>query len=188
PGTTSRTQTALETRHNIEWYYPYLIAYYKERYAIAESMLAAGGDTAIKATVLKQGVQNGLEKFQGVLDGLKKNPELVQRKEALDKQIKTWAAQAGHEGQKEAIAKYEQLEIEEQGTAGVDFDRGVAFGGSRLLGTAMSLTRWAEERAKKDMDRKPGYQTRDLERTLAGQKAFTKSYDRALDRAGFRLS
>jgi hypothetical protein len=188
PGTTNRTQTALETRHNIEWFYPYLIANLKERYAIAESMLAAGGDTAIKATVAKQGIQNGLEKYQGVLDGLKKNPELVQRKEALDKQIKTWAAQPGNEAAKAAIEKYEQIEIEEQRDARVDFDRGSAFGGSRLLSTAMSVTRWAEERAKKDMDRKPGYQQRDLERTLAGQKAFVKSYDRALDRANFRLS
>ena len=188
PGSTSRTQTAQETRHNIEWYYPYIIAYFKERYGIAESMLAAGGETAIKATVMKQGVQNGLEKYQGILDGLKKNPELVQRKEALDKQIKQWAAQPGNEAAKAAIEKYEQIELEEQRTARVDFDRGVAFGGSRLLSTAMSLTRWAEERAKKDMDRKPGFQQRDLERTLAGQKAFAKSYDRALDRAGFRLS
>ncbi len=188
PGTTNRTQTALETRHNIEWFYPYLIAYYKERYAIAESMLGAGGETAIKATVLKQGVQNGLEKYQGILDGLKKNPELLQRKEALDKQIKEWAAKPGNEAAKAAIEKYEQIEIEEQRTARADFDRGVAFGGSKLLGTALSLTRWAEERAKKDMDRKPGYQQRDLERTLAGQKAFTKAYDRALDRAAFRLS
>ncbi|MGE0396017.1 MAG: S46 family peptidase [Kofleriaceae bacterium] len=188
PGTTNRTQTALETRHNIEWFYPYLIAYYKERYAIAESMLGAGGETAIKATVLKQGVQNGLEKYQGILDGLKKTPELLQRKEALDKQIKEWAAKPGNEAAKAAIEKYEQIEIEEQRTARADFDRGVAFGGSKLLGTALSLTRWAEERAKKDMDRKPGYQQRDLERTLAGQKAFTKAYDRALDRAAFRLS
>jgi hypothetical protein len=188
PGSTSRTQTALETRHNIEWFYPYLIANLKERYAIAESMLAAGGETAIKATVAKQGVQNGLEKYQGVLDGLKKNPELVQRKEALDKQIKAWAAQPGNEAAKAAIERYEQIEIEEQRDARVDFDRGMAFGGSRLLSTAMSLTRWSEERAKKDMDRKPGYQQRDLERTLASQKAFEKSYDRALDRANFRLS
>ncbi|MFN0248574.1 MAG: S46 family peptidase [Kofleriaceae bacterium] len=188
PGSTSRTQTALETRHNIEWYYPYLIANLKERYAIAESMLAAGGDTTIKATVAKQGIQNGLEKFQGVLDGLKKNPELVQRKEALDKQIKAWAAKPGNEAAKAAIEKYEQMEIENQRTARVDFDRGTAFGGSRLLSTAMNVTRWAEERAKKDMERKPGFQQRDLERTLAGQKAFVKSYDRALDRANFRLA
>lgn len=188
PGSTSRTETIAETRHDVEWVYPYYIAYLKERYAITERLLGAGGETAIKAGVAKQGVQNGLEKFQGVLDGLKKNPELMQRKEALDKQVRAWAAQPGNEAHKAAIEKFDRILAEEQRTARVDFDRNVAFGGSRLLGAAVSFTRWAEERAKKDMDRKPGYQDRDLPRSVAGQKSFAKSYDRTLDRANFRLA
>ncbi len=188
PGSTTRTKTALETRNDVEWYFPYLIAYYKERYALAEAHLKDGGETSIKATVAKQGVQNGLEKYQGILEGLKKNEALMQQKEALDKQVKAWAEQPGNEAHKASIAKLEQLVLEEQRTQRVDFDRGVAFGGSRLLGTALSFTRWADERAKKNEDRKPGFQDRDLPRSIAGQKSFAKSYDRTLDRAGFRLS
>ncbi|MBA3452381.1 MAG: S46 family peptidase [Deltaproteobacteria bacterium] len=188
PGSTTRTKTALETRNDVEWAFPYLIAYYKERYALAESHLKDGGETSIKATVMKQGIQNGVEKYQGILEGLKKNEELMQRKEALDKQVKAWAEQPGHEAHKANIAKLEQIVLEEQRTQRVDFDRAVALGGSRLLGTALSFTRWAEERAKKNVDRKPGYQDRDLPRSIAGQKSFAKSYDRTLDRAGFRLS
>jgi hypothetical protein len=74
-----------------------------------------------------------------------------------------------------------------QKTARVDFDRGIAFGSSKLLGTALSLNRWAEERTKKDADRKPGYQDRDMPRAIAGQKQFVKQHDRSLDRANFRL-
>jgi hypothetical protein len=188
PGRTNRTETAMETRHNLEWYYPYLIAYYKERYAVTEKMLELGGDTAIKATVAKQGVQNGLEKYEGIYNGLKKNPALVQQKETLDKKIKEWAAQPGNEQHKANIEKLEQIIAEEQRTARADFDRNVAFGGSRLLSTALSFHRWAEERAKKDADRKPGYQERDLPRAVAAQKGFLRSYDRALDRATFRLA
>jgi hypothetical protein len=70
----------------------------------------------------------------------------------------------------------------------VDFDRGVAFRGSALLGEALSLTRWAEERAKKDPDRKPGFQDRDLPRSVGREKQFAKNYDRTLDRAVFRLA
>src|SRR5262249_10996095 len=67
-------------------------------------------------------------------------------------------------------------------------DRRVAFfGGSRLLGTALQLTRWAEERAKKNEDRKPGFQDRDLNPALAREKQFVRTYDRTLDRAVFRL-
>jgi hypothetical protein len=67
-------------------------------------------------------------------------------------------------------------------------DRGVAFGGSRLLSTAVMLTRLTEERPKKDAERKPGYQDRDLPRLKAGQKQLVKQYDQTLDRGAFRLA
>jgi hypothetical protein len=188
PATTSRTETMLETQHDLEWYYPYLINYYKERYAIAEANLKAPGETAIKASVMKQSIQNGLEKFSGILDGLKKNPVLLERKRNLDKLVKDWAAKPGNEAHKAAIEKLETMLLEEQRTARVDFDRGSALNGSRLLSTALSFNRWSEERVKKDADRKPGFQDRDLPSAIAGQKGFAKAYDRTLDRAGFRLA
>ncbi len=188
PGSTDRTATASEVHHDVEWFYPYLIAFYQERYKLAESHLGDGGETAIKAGVSKQFIQNGLEKFQGIMQGLQKDPDLLAQKDALDKKVKDWAAQPGHEAQKAAIDKLESIQAEEHRTARVDFDRGAAFRGSKLLSTALSLTRWAEEREKKDADRKPGYQERDMSRAMAGQKQFVKSYDRTLDRAEFRLA
>jgi hypothetical protein len=187
PGSTSRIDTASEVRHDVEWYLPYLIAHYKERYAIAEAHIKDDGETKIKATVLKQRTQNGLEKFEGTLKGLTKG-DLLQRKDALDKKVKEWAAQPGNEAHKVAIEKLETMIAEDNRTARVDYDRRVAFGGSSLLTTALSLTRWSEERVKKDADRKPGYQERDMTRALAGTKQFKKTYDRTLDRAGFRLA
>src|SRR5690606_27293798 len=139
---------------------------------------------AIKATVAKQTYQNGLEKFTGVLNGMTSG-DLMQRKEALDAKIKQWAAQPGNEAYKEGIDKLEKILAESHRTAKVDFDRRVAFGGSKLLSTALSFTRWAEERVKKDADRKPGYQDRDMARAIGSQKSFAKAYDRQLDRANF---
>jgi uncharacterized protein YhaN len=49
------------------------------------------------------------EKFQGILAGLKKNPALMQRKEALDAQVKAWASKPGNEAHKANIEKLEQL-------------------------------------------------------------------------------
>jgi Peptidase S46 len=188
PGTTSRTETAAETHHDVEWFLPYYIAYSQERYKIAEQGLQSADKlTVVKATTMKQGVQNGLEKFQGTLEGLTKG-DLLAQKDELDKKIRAWAAQPGHEQHKAALDKLDQLQAEEFRTARVDFDRGVTFGGSRLLGTALGFTRWSEERVKKNADRKPGYQDRDMPRALAAQKGFAKSYDRSLDRAGFRLA
>ncbi|TMQ02556.1 MAG: S46 family peptidase [Deltaproteobacteria bacterium] len=186
PGRTERTRIAADIHHDVEWTLPYRIALAEERYKIVEAHLTDDGETSTKATVMKQGVQNFLEKDRGVLAGLTKG-NLLAQKDALDKQIKDWAAQPGHESFKQAIDKLEQIGAEERRTARVDFDRGVAFGGSRLMGTALFLTRWAEERAKKNEDRKPGFQERDLNQALGGQKQFARAYDRVLDRASFRL-
>ncbi len=187
PGGTSRLDTASEVRHDVEWHLPYLIAYYKERYALVEAHAKDPGETGRKAGVAKQGVQNGLEKTEGVLKGLTKG-DLLQRKDALDKQVRDWASQPGKEAYKVALDKLEQLILEEQRSARADFDRGVAFGGSKLLATAIGLTRWNEERAKQDAARKPGYQDRDMPRAVASQKQLGKQYDRTLDRAGFRIA
>jgi hypothetical protein len=187
PGTTSRTATALETHHDVEWKYPYLIAHLKERYQILESHLKSPGETGIKATVGLQFVQNYLEKYQGVLKGLTSG-DLLTRKDALDKQVKQWSAQQGKEAYKAAIEKLEQLQSEHQRTARQEYDRDTAFTGSSLLKSAVSITRWAEQRAKPDAERKPGYQDRDVARALASAKSATKQYDRTLDRATFRLA
>ena len=165
-----------------------MIAYYKERYALAEKYVAdPDKERAQKATVLKQGLQNGLEKFNGIVAGCQQNPDLVAQKDSLDQKAKAWAAQPGHEQYKQGIDKLEAILSDSRRTARVDFDRMAAFRGSSLLSTAISLTRWAEERAKKDADRKPGYQDRDMPRAKSGQKQFAKQFDRVLDRAGFRL-
>ena len=186
PGTTSRTRTAADIHHEVEWSLPYRIALAKERYAIAESHVADESETGTKATVMKQGTQNSLAKDEGVLAGLTKG-DLLAQKDALDKQIKEWAAKPGHEATKQAIDKLEQIDADARRTARVDFDRRVAFDGSRLLAAAQDLTRWAEERAKPNADRKPGYQDRDLNQALGRQKQLARAYDRTLDRAVFRL-
>ena len=186
PGFTQRTLTAADIHHQVEWTLPYRIAFAEERYKIAEAHVNDDGETSTKAVVMKQGVQNFLAKDRGVLAGLTKG-DLLTRKDALDKKIKDWAGQPGHEASKQGIDKLEQIDADARRTARVDFDRRIAFDGSALLGTALNLTRWAEERAKKNEDRKPGFQERDLNQALGRQKQFGRAYDRTLDRAQFRL-
>jgi peptidase S46-like protein len=188
PAGTSRTRTAAAIHHEIEWALPYQIAFQKERYAIAESHAADSGETGTKATVLKQFTQNALAKQEGVLAGLTGSGALMAQKDALDKKIKDWAAQPGHEAHKQAIDKLEQLGTDERRTARVDFDRRQVFEGSRLLAAALTLTHWADERTRNNELRRAGYQERDLVPARARQKQLGRSYDRTLDRATFRLA
>lgn len=187
PGTTSRSKTAAEIHHDVEWYYPYFIESSQQKYAIYESHLGDGGETGIKAGVAKQKVQNFIEKNGGILKGMASGGRM-ERKDALDKQIREWAAQDGNETYAAAIEKMDKLIAEHHRSARVDYDRGAAFSGSRLLATALAFTRWADERVKKDADREPGYQERDMQRALAAQKQMKKEYDRVLDRALFKLA
>jgi hypothetical protein len=187
PGFTSRTKTSTEIHHEVEWHLPYYIEYLQQKYNLMESHLGDKNATAIKATNAKQFIQNGLEKYQGELDGLK-NSDILVRKDALDKQVKDWAAQPGNELHKANIDKLEKILADEFRTARVDFERESTFGGSKLLSTALSLTRWAEERGKKDIERKPGYQERDIPRGIGGAKTFVRSFDRTLDRESFRIN
>jgi hypothetical protein len=186
PGRTERTATAAAVHHDVE-FYPYLIQSFKERYDTVAAHLGDSGETGIKAGVMKQGIQNGMEKTTGVLKGMTSG-DLLARKDALDAKIKEWVAEPGREAHKAAIDKLEKIEAEEFKTARADFERGQVYAASRLLATALTLTRWADERQKKDPERKPGYQERDLSRALAQQKQFAKQYDRTLDRALFKLA
>ncbi|HEY1551694.1 MAG TPA: S46 family peptidase [Kofleriaceae bacterium] len=188
PGRTNRDDTAAEVHHNIEWAYPYLIAYFEETYKIAEAHLKDGGETAIKATTAKQFTQNGLEKFRGILQGLQKNPELVKQKDETDRKTREWAAQPGREAYKAAIEKLDAIQEDKFRTARVDFDRARAFGGSRLLVAALQLTHWAEERTKPDAARKQHFQQRDMPRAEGLEKQFARQYDHAMDRDTFRLT
>ena len=124
-----------------------------------------------------------------------KHPHVQVRATVSDSQTALAEVEAGElQGHLQAILDVGQL-VDVAQVAGVDqalgqrvdFERGNALHGSKLLATALSFTRWAEERAKKDMERKPGYQDRDMPRALAGQKQFARTFDRTLDRAGFRL-
>jgi hypothetical protein len=187
PGRTTRTKTALEVKHDVEWSYPTFVELAKQRYAIAEAHLAAPGETAIKAGVLKQRVQNGLEKIGGVLKGLTSG-DLLQRKAALDDKARAWAAEPGRERHKAALDKLEELVLDEQRTARADHARAVAFSSSQLLGSALGLARWAEERTRPDAEREPGYQERDLRPAIAAHRQLTRQFDATLDRALFRLA
>jgi hypothetical protein len=188
PGTTERTETASQLHHDLEWSYPTHIDYDTARYQIAEAHWKDPGDLGRKASAAKQGIQNVLEKTHGIVDGFAKNPNLVKQKEDLDRRAKEWAAQPGRERYHDGIAKLESLLAEQFREAPADFARSNVFHGSQLLGNAITIARWAEERARKDADRKPGFQDRDVERARNGQRSLSKRYDRILDRANFRLA
>jgi len=186
PGRTERITTYAEVKHDVDWFYPYYIAFAQQRYDLLEELIKKGGPTGLKAGMFKQFVQNGLEKYTGVLAGLQKG-DMMDRKKAIDAKVRAWAAQPGHEEYQAAIDQLDAFQAEQFKTARVDFDRGQALSSSHLRNAFMFL-RMAEERPKPDAERKPGFQDRDLPRLIGSQKQLTRMYDETIDRAAWRLS
>jgi hypothetical protein len=187
PGRTSRLQTSAELRRATTWTYPRYIEKGNQRMALLEELGKLPGETAIKAGVVRQSVQNGLEKFGGIQATLQSS-DLIQRKEADEQAFRAWAAAAPerkrfldaldrHSAQLEAV-----WAVENQEEAWKD-----ASSGSTLLSQAIFLVRWVHERQKPDAERKPGFQDRDRSLVEAGHRTFAKRFDAPIDRAMWKL-
>ncbi len=187
PGGTSRLDTYAETKWDLDFTYPYAIERLTASYELITELMKLGGTTAIKAGVYKQSIQNGLENYQGTLDGLRKGDALAAKQRQADA-LTAWLAAPGHDDDRAAIARLEAINADNRTTAKADSLRTRAENGAQLLQIAHMLVRNAEERPKPDADREPGFQDRDLTDRLAGQQAFASDYDPVIDRAFFRLN
>jgi hypothetical protein len=187
PGKTNRQLIAAELQRGMDFSYPHYIEKAKQKMELLAELQKLGGDTAIKAGVTRQFVQNGLEKYSGIYEGLQKT-DLGEKKVAEEEAFRAWAAADP------SRAKYvEALDgIEAKLAAQWELDTAEetwndARGASTLLTTALKMARWAQEHTKKDAARRPGYQDRDKEALVGQQKAFARSFDANVDRAFFRL-
>ncbi len=186
PGSTERVTTYSEVKFDVDFTFPYRIEQIQEAYDALDGLQKQGGMTAIKAGMFKQFVQNALENQQGTLEGLKRGDALA-RKQALDEKVRAWAARAGREEYAAAIAALEATFVDERKTAKQDNVFSRAVGGSGMLQVAHLLVRMAEERQKKDADRKAGFQDRDLPDLIAQQKQVASTFDPDIDRVFLKL-
>lgn len=197
PGRTNRLQTSSELADDIESGHPRYIAYAKQKMALLNGFIAEGAkpdateaqkSTAIKATGMHQGVQNGLEKFEGMMAGFAKNNTLQAKRDG-EATFAAWVAGDPTRAKYgDAFTKVEAILAEGRKTDLADEVLFNTIGASRLLSTAMGLVRMADERPKADADRKPGYQLRDMPLREGSQKSMTKTFDATIDRAMFKLA
>jgi Peptidase S46 len=186
PGATSRLDTYGETKFDVETAWPESVGMLKAMYDLATTLVAKGGDTGIKAGVLKQGLQNAIASIQGTIDGITKGDALAQ-KQATAAKVDAWLAQPGREKARAAVTRLEEMRAEKRKTHVADRRRARAENGSSLLGAARTLVRMTEERGKPDAKRELGYQERDMPDLVGAQQALSKDYDATLDRALFKL-
>ncbi len=192
PGRTERHETYAQVKERTEWSLPRSIRRAKEQIAILEELSKDSKDTAIRVAQRKRGLNNGLTKNRGVLEGLTRGG-ILDRKEAREKDLLAWIAAdpARRKEYGDLFPALDALQAEHEKNrerdAAVDALGGGGFGGaSALLSSAMTLYRLSLERPKPDADREPEYQERNWSRIREGQERMQKTYDPRADRALLR--
>ena len=188
PGRTNRHLTASELRHAAEWSHPRYVAKAKQRMAALAELKKAGGETAIKATLARLRSQNGLEKYEGILEGIGKH-DMIGAKDRAEKEFRAWAARdASRVRFTDALDAIEALHAVKRAQEAEEETWNDVTRGSGLLSLALTLVKWSHEQQKKDPDRDLGYQERDRSLRMGQQKAFAKRFDPKIDRVLWKLT
>jgi hypothetical protein len=127
-------------------------------------------------------INNYYKNRQGMLNSYA-NSDMLARKTAEHEALKTWInADAGRK--KEYASDIELVEkLIAQRDAETKRDYYLSTAKPRLLNTARVLYRLANETAKPDVERKSGYQVRDVPRIKSSVAALLRNYDEKVDKA-----
>ena len=185
PGATKRWQTAAETANDVQANYPARIALLARYIELLEKVSAADEAVKIKNAGVLKGLYNSIKNNRGLLAGLLKD-RVSERKRTREKELAALVASRPGLQKKygRLLAGTERLAAEEREIVFLGTLIGWMTRGCRLLDWALTLNNWGREKAKKDMDREPGYMERDIvakkERLPVGQRNFDPATDKAV--------
>ncbi len=190
PGRTSRLEPYAEVKDTVEWSLPRAIKRATDRIAILEKLAGEDKETAIRVATAIRGLNNGLTKNRGVLQGLVKGGLLAQ-KEAREKDFVAWVnaepdrkAKYGQVLSALAALSAERRKTREKDSLLAEFSGGMG----SALSAAQTLYRFGVEKAKPDAERDPAFQERNWQRIREGLDRMQRSLDPKADRALMRYS
>ena len=182
PGGTNRYRLADEVENRVSWYYPLASEVYGAVLASVERAVAQYPDAKLKLEPMMAGINNTTKNYQGMLAAFDRT-DVVAAKRELEKGLDAWIA-----SDREREARYgtvfddlRALVVKEQENR----ERDLYWWGARrwsLLSSATRLYRLAQEWRKPDMERKPGYQERDLRRMRKRLERMERTYDARVDK------
>jgi hypothetical protein len=190
PGRTFRLNLYAEVKETVSWSLPRAIKRSTDRIALLEKLAHSDRETAIRVATAIRGLNNGLTKNKGVLQGMVKGG-LLSQKEALEKDFAAWI-----DGDSERRGKYgdvlpalnalvaKRAKTRARDSLLAEFSGG--FGSA--LSAAQTLYRFSIERPKPDADRDPLFQKRNWTRIREGLERMQRSLDPKADRALMRYT
>ncbi|MFI5198418.1 MAG: S46 family peptidase [Thermoanaerobaculia bacterium] len=194
PGRTYRLNPYDEVKNTVEWSLPRSIKRSTDRIAILERVGKDDKETALHVAQALRGLNNGLTKNKGVLQGMVKGG-LLSDKERVEKDFVKWidadAVRKAKYGDVipslDALAA-EQAKARERNALLTELSGATAMTVGSALGSAQGLYRFSIEKAKKDTDRDPAFQERNWVRIRETQERAQRTLDPKADRALMRYA
>ncbi len=183
PGTTERLRTAAEARFSYEELYPYQQKGLTDYGNLIDALTAGNQAATIAYAATLQGIENYEKKIAGQMAGADAI-SLIDKKVAEEAGFRAWVkADPKREARYgAALAELDRLIAEGNAVALADAKKGL-LGRGQLYGAARSLYRWANEQAKPDKDREPGFQERDRAFMTQGMQRIERRYVPEIDKA-----
>lgn len=182
PGRTNRHRLPSEVTETFEWSYPNTVSQFAETLEIIARETENNKDAELKYASRVAGLNNYMKNRQGMLDSFA-DSDLAERKKAEHLALKDWVN--SNRDTKKAYAKdletIEKLLNTRHSKARSDYLLSNAT--PRLLNTARSLYRLAQESTKADPERKAGFQQRDLPRFQSAVTGMERNFDVSVEKA-----
>jgi hypothetical protein len=164
PGTTFRSLTAPEMRERAERFFPGRADLYRDWMDLMEAASEQSEEARIALADRLKTLGNREKNARGQVVGIRRG-RILDKKDAAEKEVLTWAAKRPE--QAEAVAAHAELgrlQEEQLRTWDRDFLIDQLKVGPKQLELALTLVRWADEKAKPDLEREPEYMERQRDR------------------------
>lgn len=182
PGRTNRHRLPSEVAYTFDWSYPAFVKASGESLAIIARETRDNPDTTLKYASRVASINNYYKNRQGMLNSYA-DSDFLARKTKEHTELKAWVnATPSRTGEyAKDIAQIEQLIAQRDAQYKRDFFLNSS--SPSMLSTARNLYRLAKESDKADVERKAGYQLRDLPRIKGRLDGIERSYDAKVDKA-----
>ncbi len=164
PGLTFRSFTEAEMRERAELFFPRRAEMYATWIGMMEAASEQDETARIALADRMKGLANREKNSRGQVTGIRRG-HILDKKSASEREVLAWAAtRPDQKGALEAHDELARLIEGKRRTWDQDFLLDQMKNGPKPLDLALTLVRWAGEKAKPDLEREPDYQERNRER------------------------
>lgn len=188
PWNTTRHLTAVEVEEQQDWYYPLRVDFFGEWSRLLHQQAERSEEVAILVSSHARSIDNALSHARGRVEAFERVDVLGQRQRD-EAALQAWIAENPERQEQFGHVLSGIADVVEQRAATRDRDlllRYMVYG-SQLMSFARTITRWASERERPDLEREPGYQDRDESRRRAELEHAQRSLDLGADQAVFLM-